>query len=346
MLLLLISITSVICTDTLREQFEEYKIQFHKNYTGTENEVRFHNFVASLERVEKLNEENPDAQVYGLTRFSDWSQKEKEYSLRQHRDRKATKLKFRQVPTWNGSCAACVRFPNMTGSRIPSDWDWRDYGAVTPVKDQGRCGDCFTFGGTGDIEGAWYLAGNPMVSLSEQQLTSCDRYGNDGGCRGSATDLDTFQYVINAGGICSEEQYPFSSKTHDWGLSGKCDESKLHDFAAQISGMLQVSGGDLYPVDEDLVKSALFNLGPMAIGVNAEEWDDYDSGIYHPKKCKNTMDDLDHEVLMVGYGEENSIPYWLIKNSWTTEWGEEGYIRVFRGDNVCGIVTDVTHSVV
>ena len=87
---------------------------------------------------------------------------------------------------WDGTCYASKRFAaNCVMSKLPESYDWSALGATTPIKDQGDCGDCFTFGETADCESAWFLSGRDLVSLSEQQLTSCDRVGEDGGCGGN-----------------------------------------------------------------------------------------------------------------------------------------------------------------
>ena len=111
-------------------------------------------------------------------------------------------------------------------SPLPTHIDWTELGAVTPVKDQGKCGNCFTFSVAGDIEGTNFLAGNPLVSLSEQQLTSCDRDGDDGGCQGSATVLDTFKYVQENKGIVAEAGYPTCSSNYSCALPSQCDPEK------------------------------------------------------------------------------------------------------------------------
>lgn len=335
----------LVSSMTIEDRFEDFKVKFSRRYRNVEEEAwRFKLFNASWHRAQEYNKEHNGLATFGITKMSDRSDTEKQ-SMKCggviQRDQ-ATKKK---PDTWNGECAACVRFPDHPKA-VPEDWDWREYGAVTRVKDQGMCGDCFTFGATGDIEGAWYLAGNDLVALSEQQLTSCDRVGGDAGCRGGMTDLDTFKYVIKTGGIVSEETYPQSAKTYNFGIAGKCDESKLGDWAASITGSMQISGNDYYPIDEDKTKSALYNLGPVTIAINSKYFDDYDSGIIHPKKCKNGLNSLDHQVLLTGYGVDNGTPYWTVKNSWADDWGEDGYIRIYRGDNVCGVVDDVTHCVV
>lgn len=336
----------IISAINLKQKFNEYLTNFGKTYTTSEEyEMRLQFFNDSLTRIEQFNLEH--SPVFGINKFSDMAREEvRSIHSRPIDLKKLADIRGRKTPTWEGQCLACVRFPELRNTTTPEEWDWRKWGAVTPIKDQGRCGDCFAFGATGDIESSWYLANNSLVSLSEQQITSCDRYRNDEGCYGSETNLDTLQYVINTGGLVSENQYPQSKITYKHGKSGKCDKSKLHDFAATITGKMQISGGHLYDVDEDKAKDALYNLGTMGIAVNSKYFDDYDSGILYvnPSKCK--PGDLDHEVLLVGYGVENDHPYWLIKNSWGTDWGEDGYIRVLRGKNVCGVAKDITKSVV
>merc|ERR1719436_614954 len=160
-------------------------------------------------------------------------------------------------------------------ANLADSWDWRDHGAVTPVKDQGQCGSCWTYGATGDIEGTWFLAGNDLIALSEQQLTSCDRVGGDDGCRGGDSDLDTFKYVVKTGGICSEKQYPQSTWSSKFAISGKCDKSKLHDFAAKISGGVQISGGKTMPKNATAVMEAIYRSGPVTAAINSKYMDDY-----------------------------------------------------------------------
>lgn len=340
---LLLSLT--FAASSLEQKFDQFRRKFGKTYESAEElEMRMQFFNDSLHRIARLNREH--SPVFGVTKFSDMAREEVRSIHSRPIDLKKRAILRGKTPTWDGQCLACVRFPELNSTETPAEWDWRKWGAVTPVKDQGQCGDCFAFGATGDIESSWYLANNSLVSLSEQQITSCDRYRNDEGCRGSDTDLDTFQYVINTGGIVSEAQYPQSKITYKHGIAGKCDKSKLHDFAATLSGKMQISGGDLYDIDEDKAKNALYNLGTMAIAVNSKYFDDYDSGILYVKPSKCKVEDLDHEVLLVGFGVENDHPYWLIKNSWGTDWGEEGYIRVLRGQNVCGVAEDITKSVV
>jgi len=326
-MLLLLALTNAKVLDT----FESFKATFGKTYDADEDLLRREVVEESARRVALINaEETGGTAVYGLTKFSDLTREELRRIHAPVTGRGKTAL-----PAWDGTpCARC----DATGA-VPLAWDWRDHGAVTAVKDQGRCGNCFTFGATGDIEGTWFLAGNDLVALSEQQLTSCDRVGGDDGCRGGDTDLDTFKYVVKTGGICSEKQYPQSTWSYKFAISGKCDKTKLHDFTAKISGGVQISGGKTMPKNATAVMEAIYRSGPVTAAINSKYMDDYTKGIADPKTCKGTMNDLDHQILIVGYGTENGTDYWA------TDWGEDGYYRLIRGKNNCGICNDVSHSV-
>ncbi|CAG9326208.1 unnamed protein product [Blepharisma stoltei] len=207
---------------------------------------------------------------------------------------------------------------------IPDAVDWRQVGAVTEVKNQGGCGSCWSFSATGAIEGAWFLAKNELVSLSEQQLVDCSRSNGNQGCDGGLMDY-AFDYVIQKGGLTTEQNYPYDAR------DGTCNKEKAATVAATISGYRDVT-----PYDSNALMTALA-LGPVSVAVQADQaaFQFYSTGVVDSGCGTN----LDHGVLAVGYNKTASIPYYIVKNSWGSGWGESGYIRlgVKDGEGVCGI---------
>jgi len=221
---------------------------------------------------------------------------------------------------------------------LPDTVDWRDKGIVTAVKDQGNCGSCWSFSTTGTLEGQHALSTGNLVSLSEQQLVECDDFINSG-CNGGWPYL-ALTYIKNNGGIESEEDYPYLS-TDMIPIVRTCsfDSSKV---AATATGYVNVASGD-----EDALKEAVASIGPISVLIDANHFTfmNYNSGIYSNPRCSTT--ELDHAVLAVGYGTDNGEDYWLVKNSWNTSWGEEGYIKMARNqNNMCGIATKACYATV
>ncbi|KAF0290772.1 Cathepsin L [Amphibalanus amphitrite] len=213
-----------------------------------------------------------------------------------------------------------------SGKTAPSSMDWRQYGVVTGVKDQGQCGSCWSFSATGALEGAWARAGNSLISLSEQQLVDCSRpYGNQG-CNGGWMD-QAFQYIYDNGGIQSEASYPYEAR------DGSC--RAYGQSVARLNGWVDIPSGD-----ENSMMDALGSWGPVSVAIDAskQSFQFYSSGIYYEPSCSSQY--LDHGVLAVGYGDG----YWLVKNSWGTGWGQSGYIYMTRnGSNQCGIATTASY---
>ena len=192
---------------------------------------------------------------------------------------------------------------------------------------------CWSFGTTGDIEGTWFLAGNKLTSLSEQELVSCDK--TDAGCGGGLQET-AFAWVIKKGGLTGEADYPYVS---GGGNVPTCKTHKESLVKAKISSWYRVSGS---AAGESAIEEQLAKVGPITIGINATPMQDYTGGIDDPKNCDPQS--LDHAVLIVGYGEEKGTKYWKIKNSWATSWGEKGYYRIVRGQDKCGLANDAVHS--
>ncbi|KAI1885751.1 hypothetical protein AGOR_G00207030 [Albula goreensis] len=225
------------------------------------------------------------------------------------------------IPVWNGS----VR-------QAPKEVDWRKKGYVTPVKNQspqGReCGSCWAFSSTGALEGQMFRKTRQLVSLSEQNLVDCSkRYGNKG-CKGGLMSK-AFQYIKDNGGLASERSYPYEAQDN------KPCRYKSNQRAAYCKGYQQ-----LRPGDEMALRDAVVVVGPVSMSVNAslKSFQYYSSGIYFDVACSNVPD---HAMLAVGFGEskyEQPSKFWILKNSWGPNWGENGYMRLAREyRNHCGI---------
>ncbi|KAG7153879.1 Digestive cysteine proteinase 3-like 4 [Homarus americanus] len=201
-------------------------------------------------------------------------------------------------------------FTAKEGLPMAADVDWRTKGAVTPVKDQGQCGSCWAFSTTGSLEGQHFLKYGELVSLSEQQLVDC------------------------AGGIYFNQ-----------GCNGGWD--KTCRFNANSIGATLVSHVDIAQGSETGLQQALSSVGPISVAIDASHFSFqfYHDGVYYEPNCSST--NLDHAVLAVGYGSEGSQDYWLVKNSWASTWGLQGYIKMARNrSNHCGVASAASYPTV
>jgi C1A family cysteine protease len=298
--------------------FTSFASDFNKNYDSEEEVVRrFNNFIDNIERISS----HPVNSSYsvGINMYADMSNDEFRESVGggcfvhpEHTDLYEMRTR-------------CRAYRPSSTSDLPDSVDWRDQNAVTPVKDQGQCGSCWSFSATGSMEGAWAIANSDLVSLSEQQLVDCSTSYGDMGCNGGLMD-DAFEYAID-NGMCSEEDDPYTAE------NGSCDSTCKP--VVSMSGCKNVS-----PANQMDLMAAVAN-GPVSVAIEADTatFKFYTSGIIDSASCGTN---LDHGVLVVGYGEDTGDLYWLVKNSWGTSWGDEGYVKIARTTStsdpgICGI---------
>jgi cathepsin L len=227
------------------------------------------------------------------------------------------------------SVSSATRKETSLPNALPAQWDWRTKGAVTHVKNQGQCGSCWSFSTTGSTEGCHFITTKKLVALSEQNLMDCSTSQGNQGCDGGLM-TQAMDYIISNKGIDTEASYPYTAQ------DGTC-HYKAANSGATLTSYVNVNSGD----EQDLLNKVY--LGPTSVAIDASHssFQFYSSGVYNEPECSSTQ--LDHGVLAIGWGVYQSTDYWLVKNSWGTDWGQQGYIWMSRNaDNQCGIATMAT----
>jgi len=298
------------------EHVQEYGIHLK---TGTEYVERLQIFADNVDLIQTHNANPKHTYKLGLNQFAHLTYSE---------FLDAVKLGAR-TPNLRRSTNGRLHESPKDVSALPASVDWVSAGAVTPVKNQGQCGSCWSFSTTGALEGAYYKKTGSLLSFSEQQLVSCDVGGANNGCNGGWMD-DAFTYVQKNGGITTEDQYPYTSGTTQ--KSGSCATSGW----TNVDGSAPAGFTDVQPNSvADLMSAVAQQPVSIAIQANQAAFQLYKSGVLTGKCGQN----LDHGVLVVGYGTENGVDYWKVKNSWGPTWGEEGYILIERSDaDLCGVL--------
>lgn len=302
--------------------FSKFQIKYNRRYhTSMERQMRLRIFKQNLEMIRQLNENEMGSAKYGITEFADLT---------------STEYKQR-TGLWQRDPLKAASTPkaDIPDVELPKEFDWRSKGAITPVKNQGNCGSCWAFSVTGNIEGLHAAKTGVLQEYSEQELLDCDTA--DSACNGGLPD-NAFDAIEKIGGLELESEYPYHGRKEQCHFN----KTKVH---------VKVKGHVDLPKDETAMAQWLISNGPISIGINANAMQFYRGGVSHPWKLLCSKKNLDHGVLIVGYGVSEypsfnkTLPYWIIKNSWGSKWGEQGYYRVYRGDNTCG-VTEMASSAV
>ena len=315
--ILLLILSLVSCDDNdqiIYRHFKSFVKKYDKKYSSMEEYLaRFKVFRENYLTNLKNGQQKYDV---GITKFSDMTPDEFAKTF----------LNFKPNANAFHNIEA-VRL-KQTNDLAPDAFDWRDKGVVTDVKNQSGCGSCWSFGTTGNLEGLYALKKGVIKTFSEQFLIDCDT--QDNGCEGGYM-INAFDWIKENGGFMSEEDYPFT------GQKGTCkqDPSKFVDM--KVVGYVKLGfplGNLLFPCDENEMKEFLYQTGPLAVAINAAPLQYYTGGIIDDDNCSNA--DINHAVTLVGYGTD-SKDYWIVKNSWGKNWGENGYFRIARGKATCGI---------
>ncbi|GMT31903.1 hypothetical protein PFISCL1PPCAC_23200, partial [Pristionchus fissidentatus] len=302
--------------------FVQFTSRFNKQYESKKHaQAALRNYALQMEEVARLNE-GLDEPTYGENEMSDWSDEEFRKTLLpldfydRLRDANEEEEFIERMPKKLQRALA-------DGPKYDS-FDWRAYNIVTPVKAQGKCGSCWAFAATATVESAWLIKNrNDTRILSEQTLLDCD-LSNDA-CGGG--DEDKAFRFIHREGLAYLSDYPYMAKRQNSCLADSFNNRTKIEVAYFLNP------------DQDSMIDWLTNFGPVNIGMSVIQpmraWNS--SKVFYPTKeqCKKEVIGL-HAMLVVGYGtSDEGEPYWLIKNSWGTTFGEKGFYRHYRGTNAC-----------
>lgn len=294
------------------KKFQKFMKKYNKHYSSIQEYMaRFNIFRQSLKQ--KSN----GLYKKGITQFSDLTENEFR--------RKYLNLNINILNTLQ-----YTEVQHTISGEAPEAFNWVDQKALGAVKNQGSCGSCWAFSTVGNLEGLYYIKYGENKRFSEQQLVDCD--DKDEGCNGGLME-NTFEWIKENGGVQLESDYPYKGRDQQC----KQDKEKL---VVKVDSFVKLDS-----VDEEVIKEYLYKTGPLAIALNANPLQYYYGGIVDDDEKSCDPQGLNHGVVLVGYGSENGVDYWIVRNSWGASWGEKGYFRMLRGKGTCGINTYVTSAV-
>jgi C1A family cysteine protease len=309
-LLAIVALASAFSEREYQKAFSNYMAEHTKQYDHADFYNRYQVFKSNLDMINAHNAEGHSWSM-ALNAFADQTHEE---FVAAHTG--LLKQKNPYLRELNTVQLKAVQ-PNADG------FDWRDQGKVAPVKDQGQCGSCYAFSAIGAMETAYAIKSGSVSQMAEQEIVDCSQSFGNQGCNGGLMDY-CFEYAISVGSLCAETAYPYTAKL------GKCASSTCtKKITKPISHYYDLPSGK-----EDQLVSGL-TIGTVSVAIEADQsgFQFYSKGIFSGT-CGTS---LDHGVLLTGYGVENGVQYWSVKNSWGTSWGESGFIRMIRGKNQCGI---------
>jgi len=301
---------------TTAQAFEEYAQFWNKTYaTVAERNARFLNFKMNARKIAAANLKSKligSSATFGFTKFSDMSVRE--FSTKM--------LGFKPSPT--SSFHVKSAFEKREVLQTPQNpIDWQAKGMITAIKDQGQCGSCWAFSTTETVESANLLAGKQVPNGSPQEIVDCD--SSDSGCNGGDPQED-LQWIVNQGGQETDSCYPYTA------TDGQCNQANCQpDPALKISTVTPVSGSET-------VIYQMLQQAPLSICADAEPWQNYNGGVLTADQCGS---DVDHAIQLTGYSPTQG-GYWIVRNSWGANWGENGFIWLQFGQDTCAITSEVT----
>lgn len=321
--------------------FEDFKVKFQRKYKTTDEESKRREiFRESMKRVDKNNNIN-GSPVFGVTKYSDRTPEEFK-----------TLLGFKHSESSEEPLKTRLSMTAVDSSSMPTQVNWATKRKTTPVKDQGQCGDCWAFSVAEQIESQWAMNGNGLWEFSPQQVAACT--SSCDGC-GGGFPTSGFKYVMNNKvGLTSAAYAPYVqsmiTECLDMSCTYQCSNynmTEVKEYSFLTGPYAKISGYDAATPpctgacknqNTEELAQYVATSGPVSIAVNAAVWSDYTGGVLSTAACGSmAYDSLDHAVQLVGYNADAKKPYWIVRNSWATNWGIDGYIHLEYPGNTCGL---------